>query len=407
MRILLSAGGSIGGGERTGTAAQPADGSEAGDPFDPDDNGPYQVHGVAVPEDGLTFGKDEEWTFWPEQVARDAEGSLQGRNIVDLHPEEPTNDDVIGEVTGERYIAGLGLAWSGEVDSRKRAKQIHRGRLDSSPYLYATDGGDPSNLPADAPDDVRVASEITKIRDIGMVPDGAIEGSEVSPGPHPGIESESGVATALSKGFSAETGESEGSFNSGDNQSGFMSDNSDGGSGGDGGADPSIEDLRSKIDSLESENENLKSELQVLRQPYIQAVTDGTDLEPEQVNMDAEDLAAYFENNEGEGGGEEDGEASAQGADAGSAESGEEATALSAAPLTAARGSPAGKEGSATALSEGEGDGSDGSSKSVETPDESAETLKERRRIMGSRGTEEYREKLDAQIEAAEQAEGN
>lgn len=394
MPILLSAGGSTAGrGERTGTAAQPAGGEQAGDPFDPDDSGPYRVHGLAIPENGLTFGKDEEWTFWPKPVGEAAEGLLIGRNIVELHPEEPTNDDVIGELTGERYIDGLGLAWTGEVDSRKRAKQIHRGRLDSSPYLYAMDGGDGSNLPADAPDGVRVASEIVSIRDIGMVPDGAVQGSEVQAGPHPDIDESGGVATALAAGF----GESD---TTNDTQTDTMSDN---GESGGGSSDTSIEDLRARIDELESTNESLESELQILREPYIRAVTEGTDLEPEQVNMDADALAEYFDGADGDEDGEsEEGESATAGAQSGSDESGEGATALSAAPLTAARGAPPGG-GRTTALSEGEGDGGSSGEPEVEVPDDAdLENLKEERRLMGSRVTEERRETLDAQIKALE-----
>lgn len=347
-----------------------------GDPFDPEDNGPYQVHGLALPEGGLTFGKDEKWTFWPEDVSRGAEGLLAGRNIIDLHPEEPTNDDVIGEITGEKYIEGLGLAWSGEVDSRKRAKQIHRGRLDASPYLYAFDGGDRSNLPEDAPDETRVASEVRNVRDIGIVPDGAIHGSEVGAGPHPQIQNDEATATALSKAFGIDvTDEVKREKNV---QNSYMTDTDNGGD------NPDIEELRERVSELEDENENLREQTQILREPYVRVLTQNTDLDPEQVNLSAEELAEKFDS---EADGSVEADASADG------EAGE-ATALSAAPLTAARGSPPGSddEGRATALSQGQ----------TETPDESLETLKERRRVMGGRGTDEYREKLDSQIEALE-----
>lgn len=349
----------------TGGAIQPGN----GDPFDPEDSGPYQVHGLALPEDGLTFGKDETWTYWPEGVSRGAEGLLTGRNIVDLHPEEPTNDDVIGEITGERYINGHGLAWTGEVDSRERAKQIHRGRLDASPYLYAHDGGTREDIPDDAPDETRVASKVSNIRDIGIVPDGAIEGSTVEAGPHPEMQDSESTATALSKTFNTNT------HISNNDQKTDMSDNDN---------DGEIEDLRARIDDLENENDDLREQTRILREPYIQVLTDGTDLDPEEVNMDAEALAEKFDGEEQQDHGVEN-------------DGAEQATALSAAPLTAARGSPPGSDddGRATALSAGQQETDDG-------PDEDVEVLKERRRLFGDRGTDEYREQLDSQIEAAE-----
>lgn len=371
--VRLSADGGDGGPEETGTAATGAHGDGAGDPFDPEDDGPYMVHGVAVPEDGLTFGKDEIWTYWPEQVGRSAEGQMTGRNIVDLHPEEPTNDDVIGEITGEKYIDGVGLSWSGEVDSRKRAKQIHRGRLDSSPYLYAHDGGE-STLPEDAPEGTRVASEISKIRDIGLVPDGAIEGSEVSMGSHPGIEDAGEVQTALSEGFGGtykpEHDESESMSNDGDGQS-------------------DLEDLQERLEALEEENESLKDQNRKLRRPYLEVVTEGTELEPDAVDMDADALAQYFEGGEGE-----------ESPEAGAEEGGEAATALSAAPLTAQPGTPPG-EGRPTGLSGGDPGGSSGEDGATET-DADLETLKARRNALSDRGTGDYAEQLDDQIAAKE-----
>ena len=376
--------------EDTYVPVKPATGDEAGDPFDPDDDGPYLVHGVALPEDGLTFGKDEQWTFWPENVGREAEGLLIGRNIVDNHPEEVRTDDVIGEVTGEKYIDGLGLAWHGEVDNRAKAKQIHRGRLDSSPYLYAFDGGD-HDLPDDAPDGTRVASSISSVRDIGMVADGAIHGSEVSPGLNPKIEDGSAAATALSQAF-GDDGRTSVMVSGGESES--MSEDDDSG----GGDDPTVDDLRERIEDLESENETLRERNKLLREPYVRSITEGTDLDPDDVNLTAEDLAERFaedadgENEDGEGATVDDGS--------------EEATALSAAPLTAARGSPPG-EGEATALSAGEGGDEGNADADVPEPDADAETLKQRREVMSGRGTDEYREKLDKQIAAAESGGGS
>lgn len=375
---------------RSGVSARSPTGSDAKDPFDPDENGPFPVHGLAVPEDGLTFGKNEQWVFWPESVGRDAEGLLTGRNIIDLHPEEPTNDDVVGEITGERYIDGLGLAWSGEVDSRKRAKQIHRGRLDGSPYLSAFDGGDRSKLPEGAPDGTVVASGISGFRDIGLVPDGAVSDSEAKPGPHPEIENDGGVQAALSEGF----GEG---YKSTATEQGSMSD-SDGSD-----SDASVEKLKERIEELEQERDRLQAENQTLREPYVNAVVADTNLSAEQVSMDAEELAEYFDGN-GANSGADGGPSAGEGEGQTSTEEGQ--AALSSAPLTAARGSPAGSGsgsntsgdesgGSVVALSDG-----DTGTREVEVPDESLEVLEERKRVMGSRMTDEKREKLNDAIEA-------
>lgn len=393
--VPLSAGdgsADVSGPAQSGTRATGADTDDAGDPFDPDDDGPYRVHGIAIPENGLTFGENEEWVFWPEDVARSTEGQVAGRNIIDLHPESPTNDDVIGEVTEEKYLPGVGLAWSGEVDSRRRAKQVHRGRLDASPYLFAHDGGD-AELPENAPENTIVASSVSKVRDIGMVPDGAIEDSQVQPGPHPDMSGENGdVQAALAAGFDESEGDGDG-----------RTYKSEGGEGRDMGSkggddDPTVQELQELLKEVREERDALQTEVKTLRQPYLEAVTADSDLSAEQVNMSAEELAEYFSGDVGEGGeGGPDPEADGT--------EGASETALSAAPLTATGEAPPGS-GSSKALSEGDGGGSTDQSGSeaddVEAPDESLEVLQQRRDLMRDRGTDEYRETLDAQIAAKE-----
>ena len=146
------------------------------------DDGPFEVHGVAIGEGDVTEGLSGERVFWPRETLEPATEALVGKKIVDdrehddLEATQPSVENIIGEVTDAQYEPGVGVAYSGEIDDPEIAKQVDRGRLDPSPMLFRETGE------FDDERDAHTATEIRHWRDIATVSDGASPSASIQPG---------------------------------------------------------------------------------------------------------------------------------------------------------------------------------------------------------------------------------
>lgn len=259
---------------------------DGGDPFDEDDPGPWPAHGFALPADAVTFGQSREPTFWPSEVVEAATEELIGKHLIRDHPKDPSIDDILGEVLDAEFIEERGLAWVGEIDDRETAQKAYRGRLSASPYLYRLLG------PYSEEHDARVAREILKIRDLGVVTTGAGEGTEIEAGPHPelSLSDADGEPTATAEALSAAFSEEFTKFTT----SNINSEDKDNNTNMQNDTDGDIDELRGELAELRERNDRLEAENDLLRQPYVEALTEGTPLSADDVTISTEELVERF-----------------------------------------------------------------------------------------------------------------
>ncbi|WP_254547481.1 bZIP transcription factor [Halomarina pelagica] len=259
----------------------------AGQPTPAPDNteqGPWTIHGLALPADAVTYGQSHERTYWPADVVEAATEALREAHVVRGHPDEVGLSDIVGQVTDVRFIEGLGLAYEAAVDDPDVAKQAERGRVDASPYLYRVLGDH------DEARDARVATEILDVRDLGIVPNGAAPGTGVQSGPHPEF---AGVSASASGSGPGSTTASEAAVEVEE----ALSQAFGGGAGGildepmtndTDGTPEAIEALESRVEQLEQDNEQLREENATAREIYAEALS-------EHSPFDTETLTAKFD----------------------------------------------------------------------------------------------------------------
>lgn len=243
----------------------------SGDPFDPDDPGPWSIHGVAIGEGSETVGKSHERTRWPASVLREATDALAGKHILSDRDHDvggqPGIDAVIGEVTATEYLAGHGIGYSGEVDDRAIAQKIARGRLDASPMLYRS-LSDPDS------EGVREATAIHGFDGLAVVREGAGgPRTTIQVGPNPSLASE--AVEALSAAFEV-------------NDGGRPRER---GSVATGFSNMSEDEYKTRIEELKSERDSLADENTELRGTFAEALSDS-------MPFDAETIAERFEASE-------------------------------------------------------------------------------------------------------------
>ena len=219
-------------------------------PDESDDAGPWTVHGLALASDAITFGQSRKRTLWPADVVADGVDALRGAPVVRGHPEDPGPEDALGEVTDARFIDGKGLAYEAEIDDAEIARQVERGRVDASPYLYR-------KLAEGDETDTHEATEILGVRDLGIVLDGAGDGTEIQAGAAPTPDSQ--TAEALSAAFSSE-------------RDSTMSNQPD---------RDTVEALESEVEALQEENEQLREENESARTMYAEALADHSPFDTE------------------------------------------------------------------------------------------------------------------------------
>lgn len=248
---------------------------EGGDPFDPDDKGPWTAHGVAIPADATTYGKSKKKTYWPSDVVKEGADELADRHLIKNHPDDPGIEDIIGQITDHEFIEGLGLAWQGEIDDRETAKKVSRGRVQASPYLFRLLGERSDEH------DARKAKRILKIRDLGIVREGAGdqfgEKTGVEAGPHPELNPENGeTAEALAAAFDPEQHDTTGDDPAAPASTVETAESGDSTMTNGESADDGEEQLRKRISELEDENDRLESENEQAREGFAEALEAGS-----------------------------------------------------------------------------------------------------------------------------------
>lgn len=157
-------------------------------------DGPWQVNGVALPENAITVGQSGTPRYWPADTLADAADELIGRPIVknfhELDGQAPA-DDVIGTVTDTGYADGVGIVYEGEISDEAIAKKVARGYLDVSVVPSIADES------YDEQRDARRVEAIAGFRDIAVVAEGAAKGADIELGPNPAV-------AALSRNLLAE-----------------------------------------------------------------------------------------------------------------------------------------------------------------------------------------------------------
>lgn len=157
--------------------------------------GPWDVHGIVIGEENITQGVSGDRVFWPRDTLEAAAESLVGTPIVDdtehddLEKTQPSTSAIIGEITDVKYRDGTGLAFSGEIDDPKTAKQVERGRVDVSPMLFRRTGE------YDDDRDAYRADEVVRWRDVAIVSEGASAGNSIQPGAATALQAEALRAT--------------------------------------------------------------------------------------------------------------------------------------------------------------------------------------------------------------------
>jgi hypothetical protein len=250
----------------TGIAAL-ADGETDGDT--------YLAHGLALAADSVTYGQSRERTYWSNDVVETATEMLDGAHIVANHPndDEVGIEHIVGQVTRTAFEPGVGVLWEGEIDDPEVAELIENGRVDASPYLYRRLGEFSDER------DAHVVEEILGVRDLGVVRDGAGDGTGIEAGASDLAEA---TAEALSHAFPAGTSkvvENETTVEMAHEER--------------------IEELQEALATRDERIESLESEVETLRRPYVEALTEGSNLSPEDVSVDTDGLVERFGDDDG------------------------------------------------------------------------------------------------------------
>lgn len=147
-----------------------------------EDDAPFTVSGVALGEGDITRGQSGVPTMWDAEVLRPAASLFEGVNIVKNDhsaDEQPSADNVIGEVTEARYKGGVGVVFKGEILDADIARKVDEGLLDVSPIMARELGDDEMEVNGQQ---VVPAESIRDVREIGIVMQGAAPSNEITTG---------------------------------------------------------------------------------------------------------------------------------------------------------------------------------------------------------------------------------
>jgi len=166
----------------TRNAEQPTSGIAVLATDSPDwDDGPFEVQGVALPEDIQTNGNAQNETIhWPSDIVESAAREFDGAKIVDptehdpqtaIENPQPSPDTILGEITAAKYEPGTGVVYEGEIDDPEIAKRVERGRVEVSPTIFREVGeGEPKPV-----------TDVRGVRDLSVVAEGQADGNKIEP----------------------------------------------------------------------------------------------------------------------------------------------------------------------------------------------------------------------------------
>lgn len=175
-----------------------SDGSAVVEVTDDGDANQLQVRGILIPENAVSEGLSGRPTRWPAETLEEAaeRGVFEGRPITipdALDPEQhvgvqrtDTGLEVegavplhakVGEIESTQFDSGTGLLFEGFVADGEAIDLVQRGLAQISPVLSrdleeVDAGGSPH-------DRLFEATEISGVRDVGIVADGGMPGNEI------------------------------------------------------------------------------------------------------------------------------------------------------------------------------------------------------------------------------------
>jgi len=143
---------------------------------DVDSDGTHIIHGVAIGEDDTTLGKSGKKKRWLPSALKQVAATLEGVPLTTEHSRDP--EVVVGEVTDAAYEDDVGVVYEAELDDADLAKKVENGRLEVSPRIYHPQTSD---LEQDD-DDAYLIDEAREARHLALVQRGAAPSNSVAPG---------------------------------------------------------------------------------------------------------------------------------------------------------------------------------------------------------------------------------
>ena len=240
------------------------------------------IRGVAIGENDITTGLSGEKTVWTADVMQAAaeQGRLGRAKVIRGKAgighyemdEQAAPEDIVGSVE-IAYEPGVGLVFDGSLLDEHLADLVDNDLLAVSPDLYRR-LGEPSDDPEH--DGARVVSELLSIPRITLVDTGAVPSNDIQRADVEAL-AYSDLPKCQRTPKVHETSRS------------HM-------------AKPATKDdteerlaaLHAEKEDLQVANEQLEAENRMLKQPYLDALTEDTDLSAEDISLDAEGLAEHF-----------------------------------------------------------------------------------------------------------------
>jgi hypothetical protein len=137
----------------------------------------YIVHGVALGEDDVTYGKSEKVKRWTKEALEEAAHTLIGKPLVKNHINNDV-DAVVGKVTDTRYEDGVGVLFQAETNDESLAEKIHNEWIQVSPRIRHAETEEND-------DGENVIEKIYEFANLALVPDGASPSNYIKPGNAP------------------------------------------------------------------------------------------------------------------------------------------------------------------------------------------------------------------------------
>lgn len=147
------------------------------------DGPPFIVHGVALGNGDVTYGKSQTKKKWPADELRKAAESLRGSNLVVDH--ENNVNGVVGQVTKAGYKEDTGVIYQAELYDEELAEKIENGLLEVSIRGYHKDEDE---LEEDPDTGALIVENIT-FDNLSIVPQGAAPSNSIDMGSHDELSS--------------------------------------------------------------------------------------------------------------------------------------------------------------------------------------------------------------------------
>jgi hypothetical protein len=165
-----------------------------------DEDGPYTIHGIAIGEGDVTYGKSQTKKKWTADALKEVAETLEGQPLVKNHQND--SEGTIGEVKRTSYQDGVGVRYEAEIADHydEFAKDVASGILDVSPRILHTP---PAELEEDAESGALLVEGRAFGDNLSLVSDGASPSNTAEFGPADSFAStQDGVVATLERASS-------------------------------------------------------------------------------------------------------------------------------------------------------------------------------------------------------------